>query len=150
MSAYDDYNPLAFFRTGFQTIDAAELLYKPLPKSSFLVEGLLPQGVNILCGSPKVGKSWLVLDLALKLATGEPIWDIATTKCDVLYLCLEDTYQRIQDRLMKLTDEAPPNLRFSVSARSLSNGLDKDIGDYLYEYPKTKLIIIWQVRFGSV
>ena len=142
MSSYDDYDPVSYFKTGIRSIDASELMYKPLPKSNFLVEGLLPQGVNILCGSPKVGKSWMVLDLALKLATGEPIWDMETTKCDVLYLCLEDTYQRIQDRLMKLTDEAPANLRFSVAARSLAGGLDKDIADYLYEYPKTKLIII--------
>ena len=142
MSAFDDYNPYAAWGRGFDTIDADTLMYKPLPKSTFLVDGLIPQGVNILCGASKIGKSWLVLDLALKVAVGEPIWGIATTKCDVLYLCLEDTYQRIQDRLMKLTDDAPPNLRFSVSANSLSNGLDKDISDYLYSYPETKLIII--------
>ena len=135
-------NPYAAWAQGFSTIDADTLMYKPLPKSSFLVDGLIPQGVNILCGASKIGKSWMVLDLALKVSAGEPVWGIETTKCDVLYLCLEDTYQRIQDRLMKLTDEAPANLRFSVAANSLSGGLDKDIINYLYAYPETKLIII--------
>ena len=127
---------------GFDTIDADTLMNKPLPKSRFIVEGLVPQGVNILGGASKIGKSWLMLDLALKIAKGEPLWGMETMQCDVLYLCLEDSYQRIQDRLMKLTDEAPTNLRFSVTARTLGNGLEQEISDYLHSYPQTKLIII--------
>ena len=127
---------------GFDIIDADTLMTKPLPKNRFLVEGLVPQGVNILAGASKTGKSWLMLDMALKIAAGEPLWGLETTQCDVLYLCLEDTYQRIQERLMKLTDEAPQNLRFSVAAKTLSNGLEQDISDFLHSYPLTKLIII--------
>ena len=127
---------------GFYTIDADTLMNKPLPKSRFIVEGLVPQGVNILGGASKIGKSWLMLDLALKIANGEPFWGMETLQCDVLYLCLEDSYQRIQDRLMKLTDEAPTNLRFSVTAGTLGNGLEQEISDFLYSYPQTKLIII--------
>ena len=127
---------------GFDIIDADTLMTKPLPKNRFLVEGLVPQGVNILAGASKTGKSWLMLDMALKIASGEPLWGLETTQCDVLYLCLEDTYQRIQERLMKLTDEAPQNLRFSVAAKTLSNGLEQDISDFLHSYPLTKLIII--------
>lgn len=137
----NDYGSLPWGQ-GFETIDADTLMNRPLPKNRFLVEGLIPHGVNLLCGASKIGKSWLMLDLALKVAVGEPIWGMQTIQCDVLYLCLEDTYQRIQDRLMKLTDDAPPNLRFAVAANSLSNGLDRDISDYLYSYPATKLIII--------
>ena len=127
---------------GFDTIDADTLMNKPLPKSRFLVEGLVPQGVNILGGASKIGKSWLMLDLALTIAKGEPFWGMETMRCDVLYLCLEDSYQRIQDRLMKLTDEAPTNLRFSVTAGTLGNGLEQEISDFLHSYPQTKLIII--------
>ena len=127
---------------GLNTVDADTLMNRPLPKEKFVVEGLLPQGVNLLCGSAKIGKSWLVLDLALKVALGEPFWDMATAKCDVLYLCLEDTYSRIQARLMKLTDEAPENLRFAITASALSNGLEEEIIHHLYSYPDTGLIII--------
>ena len=136
------FNPYSGWGVGIDTIDADTLMFKPLPKSRFLVNGLLPQGVNILCGASKIGKSWLVLDLALKVAAGEPFWGNETAKCDVLYLSLEDTYQRIQERLMMLTDEAPPNLRFAVTASSLSGGLEKDLINYLYTFPETKLIII--------
>ena len=110
-------NPYAAWAQGFSTIDADTLMYKPLPKSSFLVDGLIPQGVHLISGSAKIGKSWMVLGLALKVAAGEPVWGIETTKCDVLYLCLEDSYQRIRYGLIKLTDEAPANLRFSDDTR---------------------------------
>ena len=127
---------------GFETMDADTLMNKPFEKKQFLIEGLLPQGVSILCGASKSGKSWMMLDMALKIAAGQPMWDRETLKCDVLYLSLEDTYARLQDRLMKLTDEAPDNLRFGTMSSTLSEGLEKDISDYIYSYPKTKLIII--------
>ena len=111
---------------GFDIIDADTLMTKPLPKNRFLVESLVPQGVNILAGASKTGKSWLMLDMALKIAAGEPLWGLETTQCDVLYLCLEDTYQRIQERLMKLTDEAPQNLRFSARQGDGSSVLPKN------------------------
>ena len=127
---------------GIDSIDADTLMNTPYPPARFIVDGLLPYGVNLICGAGKIGKSWLMLDLALKVATGEPLWGMKTEKCDVLYLCLEDTRSRIQDRLQQLVDEAPSNLRFSVMARTLSGGLDRDICDYLYMYPETRLIII--------
>ena len=127
---------------GFDSVDADTLMNSPLPQSQFLVEGLIPQGVHIMCGSSKIGKRWLMLELALKLAIGEPFWGMETAKCGVLYLSLEDTLKRIQDRLMKLTDEAPPELRFAVTATTIGNGLEKDIAYFMSSYPETKLIII--------
>ncbi len=64
----------------------------PYPPARFIVDGLLPYGVNLICGAGKIGKSWLMLDLALKVATGEPLWGMKTEKCDVLYLCLYIQY----------------------------------------------------------
>ena len=142
LNGTDAFDPRIAWREGFESIDAATLLDKPLPKSKFLVDGLIPQGVHLISGSAKIGKSWLMLDLALKLAAGEPFWGMETVKCGVLYLSLEDTLARIQSRLMKLTDEAPSNLRFAVTAGTIGNGLDTEIGSYLHTYPDTKLIII--------
>ena len=51
---------------GFDSVDADTLMNSPLPQSQFLVEGLISQGVHILCGASKIGKSWLMLDLAPK------------------------------------------------------------------------------------
>ena len=142
LNGTDTFDPRIAWREGFESIDAATLLDKPLPKAGFLVDGLIPQGVHLISGSAKIGKSWLMLDLALKLAAGEPFWGMETVKCGVLYLSLEDTLARIQSRLMKLTDEAPSNLRFAVTAGTIGNGLGTEIGSYLHTYPDTKLIII--------
>jgi len=74
-----------------EIIDAETLLATPLPKTLYIVDNLLPQGLSIFCGASKIGKSWLMLDLAVKVANGEPMWGLTTNKCDVLYLTLEDT-----------------------------------------------------------
>ena len=142
LNAAGIYNPYREIIEGFNSIDAASLMDKPLPNSSFLVEGLVPEGVNMISGAPKVGKSWLMLDLAIKVAVGEPFLGMDTAKCDVLYLCLEDTLKRIQDRLMKLTDEAPSNLRFAITAGTIGGGFEDELTNYLYSYPGTKLVII--------
>ena len=87
-------------------VDADTLLSTPLEKTLFIVEGLIPQGVTLLGGSSKIGKSWLMLSLGLRVARGLPLWGLKTTCCDVLYLSLEDTMSRLQNRLYRLTDEA--------------------------------------------
>ena len=125
-----------------QYMDADTLLTSPLQRPFFVVEGLIPQGLNTLCGSPKIGKSWLMLWLALQVARGEPLWEFATHRCDVLYLCLEDTYARIQSRLQQLTEEAPETLRFSVLCQRLGSGLQEQLEDFLRDYPQTRLVII--------
>lgn len=51
-----------------KTVDAETLLSTPLKKTMFIVDGLIPQGVSILCGSSKIGKSWLMLWLGLQVA----------------------------------------------------------------------------------
>ena len=124
------------------TIDAETLMATPFEKTMFIVEGLIPQGVGILCGSSKIGKSWLMLWLGLQVAQGNPVWDSPTLACDVLYLCLEDTYNRIQNRLYYLTEEAPENLRFAVISEQLGGGLEEQITTFLKKYPNTKFVII--------
>ena len=97
-----------------QTIDADTLLSTPLPATRFVVDRLLPEGLHILAGAPKVGKSWLALWLCLCVAKGESVWDFAVTKGTVLYLCLEDSLTRIQNRLFQITEDAPDTLHFAI------------------------------------
>lgn len=125
-----------------KTIDADTLLTTPLHKTLFVVEGLIPQGLSVLSGSSKIGKSWLMLWLGIQVARGNPVWEFKTHKCDVLYLCLEDTYTRIQSRLYQLTDEAPPELRIATTSHQIGCGLEQQIEQYLADYPMTKLVII--------
>ena len=109
------------------TIDADTLLSIPYEPLSFIVEDLLPQGLHLLAGAPKIGKSWLALWLCLRVAQGEPLWNFATKSCEVLYLCLEDSFQRIQSRLFDLTEVASPSLHFAVMAEQLHSGLVEQI-----------------------
>ena len=74
------------------TIDSKTLMATDLPPLRFVVSELLPQGLHILAGAPKVGKSWLALWLCLCVAKGESAWDFPTNASGVLYLCLEDSY----------------------------------------------------------
>ena len=97
------------------TVNADTLLYEPLEKPSFVVDGLIPTGLTLFCGAQKIGKSWLMLKLCLCVSQGIPLWDMPTQEGDVLYLCLEDTFCRIQDRLFRLTDEASGRLHFAVA-----------------------------------
>ena len=124
------------------TIDADTLQSIPYEPLSFVVEDLLPQGLHLLAGAPKIGKSWLALWLCLCTAQGKPLWSFATKPCEVLYLCLEDSFQRIQSRLFDLTEDAPPSLHFAVMAEQLHSGLVEQIEQFLKDHPATGLVVI--------
>ena len=126
----------------FETMDAETLMSTPMKPLRFVVQGLIPQGLHILAGSPKIGKSWLALWICLQVAKGEPVWGFETRKFDVLYLCLEDSFARIQNRLFEITDEAPSNLHFAVMSDAIGNGLEVQIEAFLGEHPGTGLIVI--------
>lgn len=57
-----------------KTVDAETLQSTPMAQILYILEGLIPQGVIILSGASKAGKSWLVLWLALMVAQGLPVW----------------------------------------------------------------------------
>lgn len=73
---------------------------------------------------------------------GQPLWNFAVTQGEVLYLSLEDSYRRIQSRLLDLTEDAPPTLHFAIMADTLKHGLEQQIEQFLTEYPATKLVVI--------
>lgn len=125
-----------------KTVDAETLLSTPMSKTMFIVDGLIPQGVNVFSGASKIGKSWLMLWLGLQVSQGLPVWEMSAKQCDVLYLNLEDTHRRIKDRLYNLTDTAPNNLHFAVMCGQSGSGLEEQITDFLNNCPKTKLVII--------
>jgi len=125
-----------------KVIDSETLVDMRLPPQKFCVQTLLPYGMSILGGSSKIGKSWLVLDLCIRVAKGEPFWNFPTTKGTTLYLCLEDTFSRIQDRLLRITDEWSDNAFFAVASKTLADGLCDQIRDFVKEHPDTVLVAI--------
>ena len=123
-------------------INADNLLYTTLTESEFIVDEILPVGLHIFCGAPKVGKSWLMLDLCIKVSKGEELWGLKTNKCDVLYLALEDTHQRLQKRLFKLTDDIDSNFHIAIESNTITNGLVIQLENAIKQYPNIRLVVI--------
>ena len=128
--------------TKLETITAEDLQNRTYEPTHFLVDELIPEGLHILAGAPKIGKSWLALWLCLCISQGQPLWNFATTQGEALYLSLEDSFQRIQTRLFDLTEDAPPTLHFAIMADTLKHGLEQQIEQFLMEHPTTKLVVI--------
>lgn len=125
-----------------RTIDGATLMSQPLKPLNFVVDTLLSQGLHILAGSPKVGKSWLALWLSVTVARGDPIWGMPTKGGTTLYLALEDSALRIQNRLYEITEDAPANVHFCTESFILGKGLEEQLTNFLKEHPDTVLVII--------
>ena len=125
-------------------IRADELDAMQLEKPFFVVEKILPCGLVIVASPPKYGKSWLVLDVCISVATGTKVLGFKTNKCGVLYLALEDSYNRLQERMKKVLNGriAPKEFATSIKAADLGHELIKQLEDYLTKCPETKLIVI--------
>lgn len=133
------YNSPGYMRT-FSMSDLYENVYDSRPP---IVDGLLYSGTYLFVGAPKVGKSFFMAQLAYHVSMGIKLWDYEVKKGTVLYLALEDTEKRLQERLFRMfgTDSAE-NLHFTIWAKQLGSGLDEQLQRFVNEHPDTKLIII--------
>ncbi|MBQ9298114.1 MAG: AAA family ATPase [Clostridia bacterium] len=121
-----------------------DLLKTKLPPLNIIVDNLLYQGLSIMAGSPKVGKSWACLNLCIAICQGKSFLGFKTNKCDCLYLALEDSDRRIQNRVNKILkgEPLPSGFYYSIKCSSLDTGLIDELESYMREKPNTKLIII--------
>jgi len=128
------------------TIDYSTLMKQEYAPLKFSISDILPQGLFILAGAPKIGKSWLILDMCRSIASGNSLWGYDTTKNDVLYIALEDNYRRLQDRLKKIVASEPPteplNLHLAVSAKGIHDGLIEQVDEFMKDNPNTGFIAI--------
>jgi len=133
------YNSLGYMRT-FSMNELYENVYDSRP---LIVDGLLYSRTYLFVGAPKVGKSFFMAQLAYHVSMGIKLWDYEVKKGTVLYLALEDTEKRLQERLFRMfgTDSAE-NLHFTIWAKQLGSGLDERLQRFVNEHPDTKLIII--------
>lgn len=126
-----------------RTVSMTELYDTVFHSRQPLIEGLLYPGTYLFAGAPKVGKSFLMAQIAYHVSTGMPLWNYTVQKGTVLYLALEDDYPRLQKRLYRMFGtDSTENLYFSVSAGKLGVGLDKQIERFVQEHKGTKLVII--------
>ena len=113
-----------------KSITAEELLSTPLPPVKWIVPGLLPAGLALFAGPSKAGKSWLTLWLCLQIAQGNPVWNREIEPRTVVYFSLEDTFNRLQNRIFQLIDggDAPERLILQTECPSIGQGLEEQIG----------------------
>lgn len=128
------------FMPTFSMNELYETVYESRPP---IIDGLLYAGTYLFVGAPKVGKSFLMAQLAYHISMGYSLWNYPVRKGTVLYLALEDTPKRLQERLFRMygTDSAE-NLHFTISAKKVGAGLDEQLKGFMREHPDTKLIII--------
>ena len=125
------------------TISMTELYQTAYQSRPPIIDGLLYAGAYILAGAPKIGKSFLVAQIAYHISTGEALWGCEVHPGTVLYLALEDDFQRIQSRMFMMYGvNDTDRLHFATAAGKIGNGLDEQLENFVREHPDTKLIII--------
>lgn len=133
---------------------AEELQKRRIRPIQWIVRGVLPEGLAIICAPSKYGKSWMMMQLCEAVADGKPFLDFETEKCDCMYFSLEDSDRRFQDRLNKTMQgkSAPSNFYGSTECSTMQLGLFKELEELMELYPRIKLIIIdtfQKVRGGA-
>ena len=128
--------------TALDVIHADELMDKQFENTGALIDGFIGRGVYLLAGSPKIGKSWLVLWLAHRVCLGEDVWEFKSRQCDVLYISLEDPERRIQSRVAEITRGETGNLWFATETELMGKGFEEQITGFLFEHPSVKFIIV--------
>ena len=108
----------------------------------FVIDGLIPEGVTLLSGSPKIGKSWMLLGMGIGVSTGGSFLNASCTQGSVLYLALEDNPRRLQSRLRMCMggEEFPTGLDFDTSWNRFPLGL-RELDRMLSEHPYSMVMI---------
>lgn len=120
-----------------------ELMSQTFPVKEAVIDNLLYKGAYLFAGAPKIGKSFLVLQIAYAISTGQPLWEYHVHPGAVLYLALEDQYQRLQERMARMFGvDGQGDLMLAVNAKQIGQGLEKQMEYFLMRYPHAQLIII--------
>ena len=127
-----------------KSITAEELLSTPLPPVKWIIPGLLPAGLALFAGPSKAGKSWLTLWLCLQIAQGNPVWNREIEPRTVIYFSLEDTFNRLQNRIFQLIDggDAPERLILQTECPSIGQGLEEQVESLIHTYRDVGLVVI--------
>ena len=130
-----------FSEFGFYSVpDLTEEEQKP---PEFIIDGMLPCGMTFLSGAPKIRKSFLALQIAIAVATGQPFFGHKTTQCDVAYFDLEGSKSRISYRTAKMTTRIPRNVYITNAVKEkLSGKLVDRLRQLHQQHPSIRLIII--------
>lgn len=126
------------------TYTSNALMQKDFPPVKWAVPGILPEGVSLLGGAPKIGKSWASINLSVAVSKGGNAFGrIPCDAGDVLYLALEDNPRRMQSRLKSSgLKEGIEGLHFAHEWRRVDEGGADDLDQWLTVHPDARLVII--------
>lgn len=126
---------------------AAELQKMRFPDPAWVVPGIIPEGLTIVAGRPKIGKSWAAYDIAAAVAMGgQCLGSREPDQGDVLYAALEDNPRRLQRRLTKILGtfkgQWPERLTLTTQWRRLDQGGVDDVARWADIVAKPRLAIL--------
>ena len=130
-------------KASLSTLSMSELYDMAFPPRTPVIAGLLYRGTYLFAGSPKIGKSFFMTQLGYHVAAGIPLWEYPVRRGSVLYLALEDDFGRLQGRLNQMFGvDTVDGLYLATQARTLADGLNGQLDEFINLHPDTKLIIV--------
>ena len=128
-----------------EIVSARDLMQRRFVDPEYVVDGIVPEGVGLLAGKPKIGKSWLALGECIAVASGGKAYgDVGVKRGRALYLALEDNQRRVQSRLKAMLqgDPIPDRLDFVTEWPRIGEGCEDALSRYLECNPDTKLVYV--------
>src|SRR4029077_4063327 len=129
----------------FTLTSAADLLAREFPEPKWAIPQIIAEGLTILAGKPKTGKSWAALDFAVAVAGGySALGNVECQQGDVLLLALEDNDRRLNQRLKAVLQgqPAPAALQIATQWRRADTGGLDDLLGWLREHHKTARLVV--------
>lgn len=125
-------------------VTAAELKRKTFKPVGWVINDLIPDGLTMLAGKPKLGKSWLMLDAAVAVARGGFVLDNKCAQGDALYAALEDNERRLKGRMAKVCPmgDWPDRLTFWTEMNRLEEGGIEQLREWICSAVAPRLIVI--------
>jgi hypothetical protein len=129
----------------FTLTSAADLVAREFKEPKWAVPQIIAEGLTILAGKPKTGKSWAALDFAVAVAGGyNALGNVQCQQGDVLLLALEDNDRRLNQRLKAVLQGQPAPAALQIATqwrRADAGGLD-DLQSWLSAHPRARLVVI--------
>ena len=126
-------------------ISARDLQHQIFPPVSWVVKDMLPEGITLFAGKPKIGKSWLALQIGYGIALGGEVLGRPVEQGSVLYAALEDNDRRLKARMERIASPGstwPDRLCFSTNWPRLDAGGLDQFQSWIDSKPDPRLLIV--------
>lgn len=120
---------------------ADELMATKFPDLAWIVPNIIPAGLVSLAGRPKIGKSWMALQMAIAVASGGYFLGEKCEKQGVLYITFEDPGRRLKERIQKIGASPGMDLQFEADWPMLNDGGLDDL-QVAADSERYKLIVV--------